>query len=222
MEFLFYLAMLILLIWLMAPVSLFLIAAGLVVLVYDLIWATRKREPGKVELFIVFMISFLVIVLSYYALDDYQKKLERERREEWYHERPVSSAESHDTVVIDAVPADDGNKAVEPQRPADVKKSAPTKSGNSSSRSYSSAPDYFQQGYNDGYEDGTHLEKGRSYDNTLRGEAAREYRKGYFEGYPDGRADNDPDDECLWGRNGADYYDLDDDDDWSEYGDFDD
>lgn len=71
-------------------------------------------------------------------------------------------------------------------------------------------------GYDAGYEDGFHREKGRSYDYSLHGEDAREYRRGYFQGYPDGRADNDPDDEYLYGRNGAEYYDMKDDDDWSE------
>lgn len=69
--------------------------------------------------------------------------------------------------------------------------------------------------YDAGYEDGFHREKGRSYDYSLHGEDAREYRRGYFQGYPDGRADNDPDDEYLYGRNGAEYYDMKDDDDWN-------
>lgn len=89
-------------------------------------------------------------------------------------------------------------------------------SGLSARSGYYSEPDYFKMGYDDGYEDGCHLEKGRKYNYTLKGAAAREYRRGYYEGYPDGRADNDPDDEYLYGKNAADYYDMKDDDDWSD------
>jgi len=97
-----------------------------------------------------------------------------------------------------------------------------TTSHSTSSSNISIEPDYFQRGYDDGYQDGASLEKGRSYDNSLKGEDARDYRRGYFAGYPDGRADNEPDDEYLTGKNNADYYDTRDDDDWSEDGDFDD
>lgn len=106
--------------------------------------------------------------------------------------------------------------------PAPQEPTPQTTSHTTTSSNISTEPDYFQRGYDDGYQDGASLEKGRSYDNSLTGEDARDYRRGYFAGYPDGRADNDPDDEYVTGKNNADYYDTRDDDDWSEDGDFDD
>lgn len=131
-----------------------------------------------------------------------------------YESRPVV-----EEVIEEAeIPTDPLNRTVE----ATPTQNTSLHQNNSSSGYSTRTPDYFQQGYDDGYQDGCSLEKGRSYDNSLSGEDAREYRRGYFAGYPDGRADSDPDDDYLTGKNGADYYDTRDDDDWSEDGDFDD
>lgn len=81
---------------------------------------------------------------------------------------------------------------------------------------------YFEIGYDDGYEDGDHLEKGRLYKKDIPEEWKLEYRKGYFAGYADGRAAADTSDDYLTGNNNTDYFDLSDDvyegddDDWSD------
>lgn len=81
---------------------------------------------------------------------------------------------------------------------------------------------YFKIGYDDGYEDGDHLEKGRSYKKNIPDEWKSEYRQGYFAGYADGRAVADPSDDYFTGNNNTDYFDLSDDvyegddDDWSD------
>lgn len=86
--------------------------------------------------------------------------------------------------------------------------------------------DYFRLGYNDGYEDGDHLEKGRQFRKDIPSVLQQEYRRGYFAGYADGRAQADVGDDYYLGINRADYFDLsedsyvgdddewDDDDDW--------
>lgn len=82
--------------------------------------------------------------------------------------------------------------------------------------------DYFDLGYNDGYEDGDHLEKGHLYKKDIPTEWQKEYRKGYFAGYADGRAAADPSDDYYTGNNNTDYFDLSDDtyegddEDWSD------
>lgn len=81
---------------------------------------------------------------------------------------------------------------------------------------------YFEIGYDDGYEDGDHLEKGRSYKKNVPEEWKSEYRQGYFAGYADGRAAADPSDDYFTGNNNTDYFDLSDDvyegydEDWSD------
>lgn len=81
---------------------------------------------------------------------------------------------------------------------------------------------YFELGYDDGFEDGDHLEKGRSYKMNIPEEWKKEYRQGYFAGYADGRAVADPTNCYFTGKSNTDYFDLSDDlyegddDDWSD------
>lgn len=81
---------------------------------------------------------------------------------------------------------------------------------------------FYEIGFNDGYIDGDHLEKGKSYKNNIPEEWKSIYRKAYFEGYAEGRAVSDYTDDYFTGNNNTDYYDLSDDiyegdeDDWSD------
>lgn len=173
-------------------------------------WSSNKAK-------VVYVIGVCLTMVAYFGCQEYKKEqrwkeldedawLWRQRMEE---ERRFDSLKASRMAPVDTLASDREVMEV-------------TGSHRSSNGYSSSVDDFFKMGYEDGYEDGCHREKGRLYKKSLRGEDAREYRRGYFEGYADGRADNDVDDEYLYGKNGADYYDLMDDDDWSEDEDFDD
>lgn len=184
---------------------------ALVSLKYKIKRYHSKKGCSKTKMKLPILAYSLIVSLTFLSCsDNHHPHSDRSIQTEQY---PSSSSEPNPSEIIPAI----ADSLSSPQE-----STSQTTSHTSSSSNISIEPDYFQKGYDDGYQDGASLEKGRSYDNSLKGEDAREYRRGYFAGYPDGRADNDPDDEYLTGKNNADYYDTRDDDDWSEDGDFDD
>ena len=173
---------------------------------YNLLWENQRENP-RYKAFGILVLYIIIYVGTWIGVSHYQHEQEMKVREAqlemWKREREKASASKVSETSGSRVQEGSGSRSHEQKSQA-------------STGSYFSESDYFQIGYDDGYEDGCHLEKGKNYNHSFEGEAAREYRRGYFSGYPDGRADEDIDDEYLYEKDNAEYYDMQDDDDWGD------
>ena len=205
---------------------------------YNLLWENQRENP-RYKAFGILVLYIIIYVGTWIGVNHYQHEQEMKVREAqlemWKREREKASASKVSEVSGSRVQEVSGSKVSEVSGSRVSETSGSKVSETSGSRvqegsgsrsheqkshastgSYFSESDYFQIGYDDGYEDGCHLEKGKNYNHSFEGEAAREYRRGYFSGYPDGRADEDIDDEYLYEKDNAEYYDMQDDDDWGD------